>query len=210
MKYPPRQPPAADAWADKRAAFWMNVNKTDGCWLWTGRISGGGYGRFSVAGKDHSAHRLSMMDAGVAIPDGMVADHICRVRNCVNPAHLRAVTQRINTLENSVGIIAVGAVREVCINGHPFTPENTKIIVRKGQEHRHCRACKTDYTDAWRDRKRIAAIGMTGKEARVVRNFKHLETVRACECGREIRGNAWWSHRKFCVRAAKADTPTGG
>ena len=30
------------------------------------------------------------------IPNGLVIDHLCRVRCCVNPAHLEAITQADN------------------------------------------------------------------------------------------------------------------
>lgn len=36
------------------------------------------------------------------IPDGMDIDHMCHVRECVNPSHLRACTRKQN-LENRAG-----------------------------------------------------------------------------------------------------------
>lgn len=70
--------------------FWRFVDKTDGCWLWTG---GGqpnkGYGYFGIAsGRSVLAHRMSYRLAYGDIPDGMWVLHRCDVRRCVNPAHL--------------------------------------------------------------------------------------------------------------------------
>lgn len=38
------------------------------------------------------AHRLAYVEAKGSIPEGYTIDHLCRVRNCVNPKHLEAVT----------------------------------------------------------------------------------------------------------------------
>lgn len=44
------------------------------------------------------AHRLSYELFVGPIPDGYELDHLCRNRGCVNPAHLEAVTHRVNVL----------------------------------------------------------------------------------------------------------------
>lgn len=78
--------------------FWAKVTKTDNCWLWTGALSSG-YGRIGIgpssAGLDY-AHRISYRLHHGPIPEGLFIDHLCRVRRCVNPAHLEAVTQAEN------------------------------------------------------------------------------------------------------------------
>lgn len=38
------------------------------------------------------AHRLAYIEAKGYIPEGLTIDHLCRVRNCINPEHLEAVT----------------------------------------------------------------------------------------------------------------------
>ena len=78
--------------------FWSKVFKTPtpGCWLWTAARDQDGYGQFKYDGQMRGAHRYAYLLVGGHIPDGMQLDHICRVKHCVNPAHLRVVTQKQN------------------------------------------------------------------------------------------------------------------
>ncbi len=79
--------------------FFRRVESSDdACHLWTGATDPTGYGRFWLDGKMRYAHRVGFEWAKGAIPAGFQVDHLCRVRNCVNPAHLEAVTQRENLL----------------------------------------------------------------------------------------------------------------
>lgn len=80
--------------------FWSKVDKQapGGCWEWTA-VTLRGYGRFSVGGRSGGmvyAHRFSWQLAHGQIPDGIVIDHRCANPPCVNPDHLRAVTQGQN------------------------------------------------------------------------------------------------------------------
>jgi hypothetical protein len=80
--------------------FWAKVDKENGteCWLWTASQGGKGYGRFRTksARSMVSAHRWSYEDANGPIAEGLQIDHICRVKLCVNPDHLRSVTNKEN------------------------------------------------------------------------------------------------------------------
>ena|SRR5579885_311897 len=67
----------------------------DGCWLWTGALSEG-YGRQRVRDFVYLAHRLVYELLVEPIPEGFDIDHLCRVRRCVNPAHLEPVTRAEN------------------------------------------------------------------------------------------------------------------
>lgn len=71
--------------------------RDDGCWLWTGHIDKrSGYGRFTSGGRTYYAHRLAYETWVEPIPAGLHIDHLCRVRACLNPSHLEAVTQAEN------------------------------------------------------------------------------------------------------------------
>ena len=85
--------------------FWAKVEKTsdiNACWNWLGAKTKG-YGNFSYGGrggKTVRAHRFSYILINGPIPDGLALDHLCRNTLCVNPAHLEAVTDRVNFLRS--------------------------------------------------------------------------------------------------------------
>ena len=67
------------------------------CHIWLLAKSHNGYGVERVPnGPKQYAHRLAYERARGLVPVGMQIDHLCRVRECVNPDHLEAVTQAEN------------------------------------------------------------------------------------------------------------------
>jgi len=68
--------------------FWLHVNKTDTCWLWTGSKYPNGYGQRSHVSLDQYAHRTSWILHFGPIPVGQQVLHRCDVPACVNPEHL--------------------------------------------------------------------------------------------------------------------------
>ena len=68
--------------------FWSRVKKTPTCWIWTGQVSKGGYGRLRVGKRMPGAHRVSWELTRGPIPTGLDILHTCDVRLCVNPRHL--------------------------------------------------------------------------------------------------------------------------
>lgn len=84
---------------DWQERFWSKVDKTETCWLWTGGRSSSGYGQLRVGGRRgtmRTVHRLSYEVHHGEIPAGMLIDHTCHAKECVNPAHLRAVSNKEN------------------------------------------------------------------------------------------------------------------
>jgi len=125
--------------------FWSLVNKTDSCWLWTGRLYPAGYGAYSV-GKEERAHRISYMLVKGQISEGLELDHLCRVRNCVNPEHLEAVTHKEN-MRRGEAVSAKNSRKTHCDTGHPLSGENLQINIRG---HRICRICRDRRQNKWR------------------------------------------------------------
>ena len=101
------------------------------CWLWQGSTRSDGYGVFYIGFyKDKKyfrirAHRAAYEDRHQEfIPDDLVLDHLCRVRNCVNPDHLEIVSNGENVLRG-IGFAAENAVKTHCPRGHEYSKENT-------------------------------------------------------------------------------------
>jgi hypothetical protein len=76
---------------------------SEDCWLWRGTIDGNGYGRFFVSGRPVRAHRWAYEYWCGRIPRRLEIDHLCRVRHCVNPWHLEAVTHPENVRRGLAG-----------------------------------------------------------------------------------------------------------
>jgi hypothetical protein len=138
--------------------FWRRVEFTESCWLWRGAINGQGYGSYYVGGGCYtiSAHRYSYLTLIDSSPTkGLHLDHLCRVRNCVNPWHVEPVLPRVN-FERGESPFALMEKRTECKNGHPFTEENMykPSASRRG---RVCAVCSKAYQKAYKARLRAAS-----------------------------------------------------
>lgn len=124
------------------ARFWVKVKANEaGCWLWTAALNRNGYGFFMDSGRImRTAHRIAYEALVAAIPEGLVLDHLCRVRHCVNPAHTEPVTQAEN-LRRGETITAKASAATCCPKGHPYSGDNL-YVNPKG--HRSCRICTRD------------------------------------------------------------------
>ena len=152
--------------AKDREKFFDRVEvSATGCWLWVGMLEKDGYGRFYMDRRYHRAHRVAYQMFGGVIPDGLVLDHICRVRNCVNPLHLRVVTHKENILCGE-GVPAKNARKTHCKRGHELSGWNLKIV----PGGRACRECANaekrarSKTDEYR---RQAAAYQAGRRHRI-------------------------------------------
>lgn len=105
-----------------------------GCWLWTGYLTKQGYGvhgRSAPHSQSKLTHRYAYETAIGALPHGTELDHrVCQTRSCANPAHLEAVSHRVN--------VQRGKVKKThCKRGHELAGENL-MLIRRGTR---CMAC---------------------------------------------------------------------
>lgn len=143
-----------------RLATYIEVAPS-GCWLWRGCLARNGYGRLRMNGRRVMAHRAVYEKCRGAIPIGLTIDHLCRVRECVNPAHLEAVTFKENVLRG-VSFSAQNAAKDRCPRGHEYSGEN--LFIRKCGA-RGCREC---YREQMRRAQKKRLAKMTPEERRAM------------------------------------------
>lgn len=124
------------------ARFMANVipEPNTGCWLWLGGLTGVGYAAFQVDGRSHNAHRWLYIETVGPVPEGLVLDHFaCSQRSCVNPGHLRPVTNAANLARSE----KTNGRKTHCPSGHAYTAENTYTLSLTDGTRRYCRACRS-------------------------------------------------------------------
>jgi len=126
----------------------------DGCWNWRGATNSCGYGQLLRGGKRTKAHRLLYEATKGPIADGLVIDHLCRNRRCVNPDHMECVPVRENTVRGE-SPVAVNDRKTHCPNGHPY---DHVYFLSDGTRKRECRACKRAQNRACKRRKRSPEV----------------------------------------------------
>lgn len=112
------------------------------CVIFSGCILNSGYGQLRRQGRRWLAHRWAWTQVNGPIPDGMVIRHTCDNPSCVNADHLVIGTQSQNMADmvergRHPGTHRRPVTPDHCVNGHEFTPENT----RRYKGKRVCRAC---------------------------------------------------------------------
>lgn len=120
--------------------FNSKIIKKGDCLLWQGALDKDGYGNFYFKKKNRRVHRVAMYFAKGPIEDGLVVDHICKNRNCVAINHLRLITARQNTLENSNSVGARNSMKVFCKNGHRFD----KVYGEGAKRQRYCSVCQSE------------------------------------------------------------------
>lgn len=113
------------------------VAKREDCWLWAGPLANG-YGRlYSGKHDSYPAHKVLYEEQNGPVPDGLELDHLCRVRVCINPEHLEAVTHAENLARRT------NIIKEFCKRGHRFTPDSvrTQKDPVSGKIRRQCKIC---------------------------------------------------------------------
>lgn len=114
-----------------------------GCWLWTKSKSPDGYGWASLNGKTYQAHRLVYELLNGPVGRASQLDHLCRVRHCVNPAHLEPVTPRENQARSPLTPTGM----TLCAKGHGLSEHY-------GQ--RRCLICMRDYRKTYNQKQRAS------------------------------------------------------
>ena len=121
----------------------ISPEPNSGCFLWTGALSGTGYGSSwdKRQGKVRPAHIIMWERENGPVPKGMELDHKCRVPSCVNPRHLEPVSHRENLRRGSqrggVILAALQKAKTECPRGHEYTAQNTYVLSGR----RSCRTC---------------------------------------------------------------------
>ena len=123
------------------------------CIVWTGATDAKGYGIFGIKDGERwtsiKAHRFAYEQRCGQVPAGLQLDHLCRVRCCVNPAHLEAVTLQENVARGATGIC--NRSKTHCPNGHIYDHANTYQIPTGG---RGCKECRRVQLSASRKRRK--------------------------------------------------------
>lgn len=164
--------------------FWLKVNRTGGCWLWTAAVSTGGYGRVHWDGKLRQAHRVAYELEVGPIPEGLELDHLCRVRRCVRPDHLEPVSGKVNKLRG-VSPSADHARKTHCDAGHPLEGPGADVYTRNGW--RYCRPCRLAAALKYQRRKRA----------------EKLVTTTCVACGKDFTYNG--KRRTLCSDECRKD-----
>ena len=109
---------------NKMALILARIEVEGDCWIYPNTESRG-YGRAMYHGKRWKVHRLVYEWLVGRCPEGLEADHLCRVKACCNPDHIEFVTHATN--------VRRGKRRSVCKQGHSrinTTPDG------------HCQECE--------------------------------------------------------------------
>jgi len=101
-----------------------------GCLLWRGKLDRDGYG---LRGRGPRAHVAAWLATRPPAARGLVLDHLCRRRSCVEPTHLEPVSQAENELRKRW---PYRARRLRCPAGHSLA---TALVTPEGG--RLCRTC---------------------------------------------------------------------
>ena len=136
-----------DRVASRAANRW--IAGENGCRISTYSVGSHGYAQIGWQDPDHrhvvTAHRAAWVWAnGQQIPVGMTIDHLCKNRRCVNPDHLRLISNFENARRTSGSDWQMG----MCKHGHP----NSEIRYQPSGKA-YCGICSKEWSRRARVRK---------------------------------------------------------
>ena len=108
------------------------VKSENGCWLWQGAKNGKGYATHRVSkGKVSVVHKFYYELVKGPVPKGLVLDHLCRIKHCVNPDHLEPVTNQENVLRGLR--FHIDDIKLIIELSESKSPEEIVDILNKGK-----------------------------------------------------------------------------
>lgn len=147
--------------------FWTKVNKRGPlpdqcpelgpCWVWTGGVTGNGYGAFWINRGQEGSHRMAWMFQQGEIPAGLSVLHKCDNPLCVRSTHL-----------------FLGTVQD-----------NSNDMVRKGRSASGDRHCSRLYPDKIPRGETSGMSKLTDDDVRAIRTRFNLLRDAFAEIGRD-------------------------
>lgn len=108
-----------------------------GCWIWTGPLDHGGYGKISIKDVTLAVHRLAYAEFIEPIAPGLHVCHSCDVRECFNPRHLFVGTAKDNAIDAARKGRFANQRKTHCPMGHEYGGDNLYVFMT----HRKCKTC---------------------------------------------------------------------
>ena len=119
----------------------------------TGNVPSGNHGQFWSGTRLMGAHRWAWEHYVAPIPDGLFVLHKCDNPPCCNTSHLFIGTQADNLRDMHDKGRGINTRKTHCVNGHPFSGSNLRIVEEKGGgKRRRCVTCANEKNRAWRAR----------------------------------------------------------
>lgn len=181
--------------------FFNRVSILDnGCWTFLSVNNPMKYCVFQAGSEKISllGHRVSWLLSGLKFKEGLVLDHKCRNRSCLNPFHLQQVTLKENTLLGNGGG-ALNKRKTHCVRGHSFSGDNVRFVPGR---RRVCRECARGNVR----KRRVAERVLAGKPPSPTLNKDKTHCVHGHELsGKNVRITPRQRTCRTCARIYMAN-----